>query len=314
MNLNTGQLTVQDRQAALAFVRREGTYVESQVYEDPMTEIQYPSLVPVDTSAPAWSDVIEYTQITKAGKAKWFQGDSDDVPLAQVATDTHQSGVHMAAMGYGWGYEEIHKAMYHGKPLTTWKAMAARRAAEEFIDELVFYGDATKGYSGFFNNPAVTAAPVPNGGWLAAIPPTEDQIIADMVNVLIDSSNATNYTSIANTILIPHPHMLVLSKRLGDTNSNIYEFIMKSNPYTMATGQQLTLRAVYGLETAGVGGTGRMVAYRNDRDVMVLHMPMPFTFLPPYHEDVMNWVVPGIFRLGGLEIRRPAEIRFGDGI
>ncbi|MGC3519534.1 major capsid family protein [Pseudomonas aeruginosa] len=28
----------------------------------------------------------------------------------------------------------------------------------------------------------------------------------------------------------------------------------------------------------------------------------------------MRWEVPGIFRLGGVDIRRPAEVRYTDGI
>ena len=203
--------------------------------------------------------------------------------------------------------------MYYGKPLPTWKASAARRAAEEFIENLVFNGDVTKGYSGFFNNPGVTAQNVVFGDWLGNNT-TEDQIARDIANILIGSSTATNNTRIADTLLMPYEQMLILSQRLGDTQGSIYDYIMKSNPYTMKTGQPLTIRGVRGLSTAGVGGTSRMVAYNRDRDVMVLHMPMPFTFLPTFHEDVLNYVVPGIFRLGGLEIRRPAQVRFGDGI
>lgn len=314
MNLQTGITTQDAVTAALSMVRKERAHIEQRVYEDPMPDIQYPQLIPVDTSAPAWVDAIEFTSMQKAGQAKWFQGDSDDVPLAQVNTDLHQSGVHMASIGYGWGYEEINKAMYYGKPLADWKATAARRAAEEFIENIVFNGDQTKGYEGFFNHSAITAQNVTYGDWLGATPPTEDQIIRDMTDVIIGSSTATNHTRIANTLLMSHEHMLNLSARLGDTNGSIYDYVMRSNPYKMATGRDLTIRAVRGLETAGVGGTGRMVAYSNDRDVMVLHMPMPFTFLPTFQEDVMNYVVPGIFRLGGLEIRRPEEIRFGDGI
>ena len=110
MSAQTGIMTHDANQSALSYLRRERAHVEPRVYEDPMPDIQYPSLIPVDTSAPAWVDAIEFTSMTKAGQAEWHQGDSDDIPLAQVATDLHQSGVHLAAIGYGYGYEEINKA------------------------------------------------------------------------------------------------------------------------------------------------------------------------------------------------------------
>lgn len=39
---------------------------------------------------------------------------------------------------------------------------------------------------------------------------------------------------------------------------------------------------------------------------------LPVTGLT-YQKD-LNCVVPGVFRLGGLDIRRPKDVRYGDGI
>ena len=80
------------------------------------------------------------------------------------------------------------------------------------------------------------------------------------------------------------------------------------------TGMPLTIRAVRGLETAGAAGVNRMVAYRRNPQVLKLHVPMPHRFLPVYQDGPLNFVVPGVFRLGGLDIRRPKEVRYGDGI
>jgi hypothetical protein len=57
-----------------------------------------------------------------------------------------------------------------------------------------------------------------------------------------------------------------------------------------------------------------MVAYRRNPQVLKLHVPMPHRFLPVYQDGPLNFVVPGVFRLGGLDIRRPKEVRYGDGI
>lgn len=94
----------------------------------------------------------------------------------------------------------------------------------------------------------------------------------------------------------------------------LLQFLRANNTYTAMTGQQLTIRGVRGLETAGAGVTARMVAYRRDPQVLKLHIPMPHRFLPVYQAGPLRWTVPGVFRLGGLDIRRPAEVVYRDGI
>jgi hypothetical protein len=41
---------------------------------------------------------------------------------------------------------------------------------------------------------------------------------------------------------------------------------------------------------------------------------MPHRFLPVYQDGPLNWKVPGVFRTGGLDVRRPTEMRYMDNI
>lgn len=45
-----------------------------------------------------------------------------------------------------------------------------------------------------------------------------------------------------------------------------------------------------------------------------MHMPMPFRFLEPWRTGPMLYEVPGIFRLGGVDIKRPKAVRYRDGL
>jgi hypothetical protein len=76
----------------------------------------------------------------------------------------------------------------------------------------------------------------------------------------------------------------------------------------------LTVRAVRGLDTAGAAGNGRVIAYRKDPDIIRMHIPMPHRFLPIWQRGPLVYDIPGIFRVGGLEIRRPAAMRYIDGV
>jgi hypothetical protein len=57
-----------------------------------------------------------------------------------------------------------------------------------------------------------------------------------------------------------------------------------------------------------------MIAYRKDPEIIKIHVPMPHRFLPVWQRGPLVYDVPGIFRTGGLEIRRPGAMRYVDGI
>lgn len=303
-----------DAQAALGFVRSQTTHIETAVNETVYPDIQYPSLIPVDTSAHPFAQTVTYYSSDKFGKAEWINGNADDIPLAGTERAEHKTSVYMAAIGYGWGYEEIQHAMMLGINLPNDDAMAARRAYEEMVDRVALRGDATKGFSGLIGYPGVTAASAVNGDW-DGTGTTEDQILEDVNAGILGVASDTLYTSVANTILLPPAKLNSLAtRRLGDTTMTVLEFLRRNNTYTAMTGQPLDIRAVRGLETAGTGQTQRMIAYRRDPQVLKLHIPMPHRFLPVYQDGPLHWVVPGVFRLGGLDIRRPKEVRYVDGI
>ena len=94
---------------------------------------------------------------------------------------------------------------------------------------------------------------------------------------------------------------------------SIIEFLEKNNVYTRETGRKLTIKALRQLTGAGDGETDRMVAYKRDEEVLSMHIPMAFRFLPTQFEG-LQFKNPGIFRIGGLDVRRPGSVRYLDGI
>lgn len=303
-----------DAQAALGFVVSQTAHIESQVNETEYPDIQYQNLIPVDTSAHPFAKTVTYYSSDKFGEAKWINGNSGDIPLAGTELAKHETSVYTAGIGYGYGWEEINEAQMLGRNLSADDAMAARRAYEEMVDRVALSGDTTKNFEGLINNSAVTADAALNGAWDGGTT-TEDEILADINEAIQDVNDATLYTSIADTLLLPYAKFnFIGSTRLGDTQSTILAFLRQNNIYTAATGRPLDIRTVRGLETAGSGSTNRMVAYRRDPQVLKMHIPMPHRFLPAYQKTPLYTEIPGVFRLGGLDIRRPKEVRYKDGI
>lgn len=306
-----------DAQAANGFVLSQTSHVEQGVYETKYADIQYPQLVPVDNSAHPFAKSVTYFSSDKFGAADWMNGNADDVPLAGTERAKHETEVHTAAIGYSWGWEEINQAMMLGRNLPSEDAMAARRAYEEMVDRVALQGDGSKGFSGgLFNHADVTVTAATTGGWASA---TAAQILGDVNQALTAVQTGTNNIRMADTLLLPYNRFNTISSMQMSSGSDktVFEWIKQNNAYTATTGQPLTIRALGGLDTVGTGVSPagpRMIAYRRSPEVLKLHLPMPLRFLPVYQDGPLRWVVPGVFRMGGLDIRLPKEVIYIDGI
>ena len=103
----------------------------------------------------------------------------------------------------------------------------------------------------------------------------------------------------------------LVSRYITGTAQTAYMVIMQNNVYTMVTGRPLTIIGIRGLENAAASSAGRFIAYRKDPSVLRLHMPMPLMFLDDTVTQ-LEMTRAGFIRIGGLEIRRPKAVRYGD--
>lgn len=310
---------IYDSQEQLGFLQAQTTYIESQVYRIQYPEIIYPKLMPIDTSASEWAKSITYYSIDRVGNADWYDGSASVMPMADINRDKREQGVEMAAIGYRYNLEELGVAMMiPGMNLSSERAEAARRAYEEFVDRLVRVGDPRKKITGLFNNVFVTQTDAPAVGsgssalWTAK---NADQMIADVQLGLTNVYEGSNTVEMADTVLLPISNIQLLANtRVSNTYGNALDYLMRYNLWTATTGQQLTILGSLNLNNAGVGSTGRMVVYRRDPQVLKLHLPMPHRFLPVFQTGPMTYDIPGIFRVGSVEVRRPGAMQYIDGI
>jgi hypothetical protein len=318
MRTNSPIYTRDAQQQALSFLIRQGTYIERQVARIRYPEFQYSQLIPIETGADEWTRSITYFSLDTVGQAEWINAAGTDMPLADLLREQHETKVEMAGIGYRYNYQELNYAMRMGINLTTEKAEAARRAYEQKVERVSIHGDTSIGFAGLINNPAVSilnAAYDGTGASPSWTDKTADQILRDINDVLTGIYTGSLTVEMADTILLPIASFnILLGKRVPDTQITVMDFINRANVYTASTGRPLLIKGVRGLETAGVGSTGRMVAYRRDPDVLKMHIPMTHRFLPVWQTGPLIFDVPGIFRLGGLEIRRPASVRYLDHI
>jgi hypothetical protein len=299
-----------DSRASLGFVQSNLAHIEREVNSATYEDIFYQELVPVDTSAGEFDDSIVYYSDEMFGEADWINGNADDVPISDYSMADHRTLIHTAASGFSYGLVELGRAQKAGVQLTSKKALAARRAYEEMVQRVALTGDTSKNIKGLFNSTTVTAEAAVTGSWNTA---TADQIFDDINAGIQSIRSSTNNSILANTILLPQSRLTAMAKRIPDTGVPILEYVKKYNLYTMQTGNELDIRAVNGLEEAGVGDVKRMVAYRKSDDVLKMHIPMTHRFIAPQPVN-LHVKVPGLFRFGGVDIRRTSEVRYIDGV
>ncbi len=94
---------------------------------------------------------VTYFSMDAVGQAQWCNGNAQDVPKVEMTREKFETTVSMAAIGYGCNLEELGTAQLLGMNLSADKASAARRVAEEKIDQVAFVGDTAKGFTGLVN-------------------------------------------------------------------------------------------------------------------------------------------------------------------
>ena len=317
--MNRSIYTRDAMQSAMGFVIAQTAKINSTVYETKYQDVRYRGLVYMDTEGPEWVESILYMSSDVVGKAEWLNPDADDVPKVDLKQAMTGTTVHDAGIGYDWTEKEVQRAMMLNIPLKDRKARAARQAAEQMIDRLVWAGQASKGMTGIINAPlvpVVDAAATGTGSSTRLRDKTPGQILVDFNRMLQGVYVNTGRTALANVVALPtEAHLYLASTILPDSGGKtLLEWIASTNLYTTGSRQPLNIIALPELDAAGAGGTSRAVAFRNSREVVQGYLPMPFRFSPPWQTGPWRWDVPGMFRFGGVEWFLPKEGLYMDGL
>jgi hypothetical protein len=307
-----------DAQQALGFINPQQLRIETEVYQIKYPSFDYSRLMHVDTDGDMWDIGSVFFSGDIGGKAEFLSSKGFDMPFADIAQSQYLRQNQLAGIGYEWSLGELQRAARLGQNLSASKASAASRIAERFIYGIAISGHAEKGWTGLINDPNVpvaTAAADGTGSATAWSTKTPDQINRDFNLVVEGVYNASGETEIANRVLLPTSRLQYLARtRIGDTTDTILKFVRENNAYTAQTGQPLEIIGTRELAAAGAGGTARMMAYNNSKDVVQLHLPGPHEFLPAFQKSSMTWEVAGIMNVGGVEIRLPKGASYLDGI
>lgn len=298
----------------MAFVINQLAFVETTVYERKFAPLLYQKLVTISTEGGPGVTSFVYKTLDGVGQGKRIANCADDIPYVDFAMGSVVSPVVLGGVGYHYQTEELRQAAMLNVPLVATKARLAFRAYENHMNKVALIGE-NKDLYGLCNNPLVPIIHAPAPIDINATPPTSyNEVMAILNGAMSEVYAATAMNTFANTILIP-PSIWTdfISIYQPYQGVPLTEMITEFNFTTLSGGGAPLLMQVPQLETAGTNGTRRIVVYNRDADNVVMHIPMPLTFLPPQAED-LDLKIPGEYKYSGVEVRYLGTMRYVDGV
>lgn len=309
--------------AALGFLMQQAAHLEARVYEKKYPQYKYDQLVPLDASAPDWTDVVAFQTTDARGELQLLGPNSTDVPTVDIAMGVGFHQIKTAALGYTYTLEEIGRAHLYGESLDARKATAVRDVTERGLNKIYLWGRLVG--EGLYTGKTVTRELAKNTlkELVAAIADKGTQPIIDFFGHAYNQVYLTNTNTVfrpTDFVLPPEQMQLLMRTMLSTHNASNYTLLMflQENFRDMTFTDDIMLSAEVKDERGQPEDTpledDRMVVYCRDMEVVKGHDTMPLQFLAPATADNVHFRVPAIMRTGGTEIRVPGALHYIDGL
>ncbi|MGI4812810.1 MAG: DUF2184 domain-containing protein [Janthinobacterium lividum] len=228
-----------------------------------------------------------------------------------------------------WGAEvkytvpELVKAQALGQPIDVQKVEAMNMKRNMDLDNIVYFGDASIGFTGLVNSTAtITPSNVANG--VAGTPQwttkTPAEILKDVNELLTTVWQNSGWKVMPNRLLLPPAQYGYLASTMVNTAANysILTYLLENNISTKS-GTKLEILPLKWLIGAGSGGTpgtlgtvDRMVAYNKDKKYV--QYPMTELQRTPLEYRSLFQITTYWARFGQVEFRYNTTLGYRDGI
>lgn len=296
------------------FVAKELEAVKAKTYDQKFANLNALKLFDMSSDVDPGADTISYQSLGSVGMAKTIANYATDFTRVDVLAEEHIAKVIAGGAAYGYTMQDLRRAAMARKPLTARKAIAVRRALDEYINRIAFHGDAKHGVVGLLDNPNIgnyTVAADGAGGTGSSTKfkdKTAVQILRDMNGIINSVSKQTNDVENPNTlVLLPDQYNYIASTPYSDVVADsILSVFKRNNP-------DVTVLKANELAGAGVGGLDMMIAYVKDADHQTLEVPLPFT-QHTIQQKGLEFEVPCEVRTAGVLIYYPLSMNKASGI
>ncbi len=297
------------------FFQRQLELIKARSYDVRYAELKARQLFPVSNEGGQGITTITYRTYDQAGAAKIINAYADDLPRADVAGKETTIPVRSVGISYGYNLDEIQSSQLTGAALDQRRANAARRSVEQVVNDVAFFGDATSGMGGLFDNPNIpTGAVVNPGGGTEFVNKTPDQILFDINDLFSDIFETTKMVEQGNTLLLPAAQWsyIMSTPRASNSDTTIAQYAAQNSPYLNSIDDIIPVNECNAADNPLLS-TDAMVAYDRNPDKLQLEIPVELEMLPVQQKN-LEFVIPGRSRLAGLNIYYPLSLAIATGI
>jgi len=282
------------------FLERQLEAIRPQVFEVQYADIKYPTVLPVTSEAGPGAQTFTFRIMDSTGEFRLIADAADDLPRADISQTEKSINIRSFGGSFGYTVQELRAAQMANIALEQRRAAAVRRAYEEKVESLAFFGESAVGLSGFFNNSTVDV--VAADKWFSNCTAQE---MLELLNYGVTAIiNASKMKEQPDTILMAwEDYNKVSTTRNSDSSDvTVLEYFLRTNPYIRNVEPINELDA-----DNSVLNTNRMVVYKRDPEKVQLHIPQPLELFPPQQRG-LEFIVPAHARVGGVALYYPKSV------
>lgn len=308
------------RDALTAFLTRQLTAFDMRLNEPLSGQTEWPKVLSMRTNVglgdqataffrQAWTanGGISTPGISWAGRRA-----NGTIPTVGIQDEMVTHPLRPWAQAIDYTVFELEAAQALGRSISDEKMRALNKKYQIDMDNIVALGDATLGFTGFYNDAGVTASSATNGNWASATP---DQIVEDVNVGMTAIYTASGYSHAPDTLILPpDQYALIATTPMSATipDITILQWLERRSFGAVKNGRELTVLDSRYLPGIGAGSTDRAVLYTRGED-MVRIAGTPLTTMPvEVHDYTYGVTVYGV--IGEVEIVYPTTVGYVDGI
>ena len=277
------------------YLARELEQILQRSFETQYADIKYTSLVPISTEIGNGADSYIYRVFDKIGSMKMIADKASDLPRSDVLRKEVTHPIRSFGASFAYTVQETRAAaMVPNMNLEQRRANAVRRAYEETMQALCYFGDTAAGMKGFLNNDQIDKI-VPNKWFDTATTDEMLQLLNEGPTRLVQNSNMKESP---DTMLVPYDVYRIISTtpRSSTSDTTVLEFFLRTNPIIRSVEPINELEAA---KSSGKLSKDRIVVYHRSPDKLQFQITQPLEFFPPERRG-LEFSVAAHARCGGL--------------
>jgi hypothetical protein len=319
----------QDAAYDSAFLARELTQIESEMYRVQYEDIRWREFIPVKNSGlNPGAKFFVYKVWDYFGFAKWITDYADDLPRVGLRAKEVASRAVPLGDSYGWSAEELMQASMAGIALEREEARAAFEFIERKMEDAAVFGASEVGMLGWATHPSVSQTTAAangnlNGGTNSTQfqHKTAAQILKDLHGFVFTMRNRAKQKGefTPNTLVLPPTiYGAIATMPVSDLQPDtmVLDVFVKTNTYVKTVQEWDKLETADGhtVDSAGVAhGAPRAVLYRKSNAVGEAYVPMEAKAEQPQPRNLA--VVVNVWaKFGGFQLRQPLAYMYIDGL